>query len=73
MAGALTERDFVEKLGRAGFGEVEVLGRRPVSVDDCALYPLFDDDLLGLMRSLLSEERQRAVAVAIVVRARLPA
>ena len=70
MSGALTERDFVEKLERAGFGAVEVLQREPMSVDDCALYPLFDDELLGLMRRLIRPEVQSEVGVAIVVRAR---
>jgi arsenite methyltransferase len=70
VSGALTERDFVEKLERAGFGAVEVLQREPMSVDDCALYPLFDDELLGLMRRLIRPEVQSEVGVAIVVRAR---
>ncbi len=34
MAGALTERDFVEKLEKAGFEEIELHQREPVSVDD---------------------------------------
>jgi arsenite methyltransferase len=41
VAGALTERDFVEKLEKAGFEQIEVHHREPVSVDDLALYPLF--------------------------------
>lgn len=70
MAGALAERDFVAKLERAGFGEIEVLKREPISIDDCALYPLFNDEILTLMRTLISPEKQRAVGIAIVVRAR---
>ena len=70
MAGALTERDFVAKLEKAGFLGVEVLERSPMGVDDCALYPLFTPDLLDLMRELIPAERQDAVAVAVVVRAR---
>jgi hypothetical protein len=66
----LTERDFVEKLGQAGFAGVEVLERQPVGVDDCALYPLFTDELLELMRRLLPPGRQDSVATAVVVRAR---
>ena len=41
MAEALTERDFVEKLEKAGFGDIEVHQREPMSVDDLTLYPLF--------------------------------
>jgi arsenite methyltransferase len=70
VAGALTERDFVAKLERAGLTETEVVERRPLGVDDVALYPLFTPDVLELMRTLIEPERQRRVAVAIVVRAR---
>ncbi len=73
MAGALTERDFVRKLEKAGFVEVAVAHREPVSIDDCALYPLFTEDLLGLMRRLLPEDKHRRVATAVVLTARRPA
>lgn len=72
MAGALTERDLVAKLERAGFEEIEVVERRPMSVDAAALYPLFTDDVLTLMRTLIPPERQNRLAVAVVVRARRP-
>jgi hypothetical protein len=70
VAGALTERDFVEKLEQAGFGEIEIHQREPASVDDLALYPLFTDELIELMRTLIPPERQSAVATAVVVTAR---
>ena len=46
-----------------------------MSVDGCALYPLFTADLIELMRRLIPYEQQEAVATAtsIVVTARLPA
>ncbi len=71
MAGALTERDFVAKLEKAGFREVEVVSREPRSVDDIALYPLFTGEVLDLMRRLLPPERQQRVAIASVARAHL--
>lgn len=71
MAGALTERDFVEKLERAGFRDITIRERRPVSIDDLTLYPLFTDELIHLMRKLIAPDRQGAVATAIVVTARL--
>jgi hypothetical protein len=71
VAGALTERDFVAKLETAGFVDVEVLERSPLGVEDLALYPLFTPDLLELMRQLIPRDRQDAVGVAVVVRARL--
>jgi arsenite methyltransferase len=72
VAGALTERDFVAKLEKAGFRDVEVLERSLLGVDDLALYPLFTPDVLELMRRLIPAERRGAVAVAVVVRTRLP-
>ncbi len=72
MAGALTERDFVAKLERAGFESIEVVSREARSVDDSALYPLFTTEVIDLMRRLLSPERQQHVTTAIVVKARLP-
>ena len=70
MAGALTERDFVEKLEKAGFERIEVHHREPVSVDDLALYPLFTPELIRLMRTLIAPERQVAVATSVVITAR---
>jgi arsenite methyltransferase len=72
VAGALAEPDFVHKLEKAGFIDIEVRHREPMSIDDCALYPLFSDEVIALMRRLIPFERQRAVAVAVVVTATLP-
>lgn len=71
MAGALTERDFVTKLERARFTDIEIVERTPMGVDDCALYPLFTPDVLDLMRTLIPPQRQQTIGTAIVVRARL--
>jgi arsenite methyltransferase len=70
VAGALTERDFVEKLEKAGFEQIEVHHREPVSVDDLALYPLFTPELIQLMRTLIPSEREAAVATSVVITAR---
>jgi len=70
VAGALTERDFVDKLEKAGFADVEIHQREPVSVDDLALYPLFTSELIELMRRLVPADRQGAVATSVVVTAR---
>ncbi|HET7128771.1 MAG TPA: hypothetical protein VFJ93_06840 [Gaiellaceae bacterium] len=71
MAGALTERDFVIKLERAGFTKIEIVERSPMGIDDCTLYPLFTSDVLDLMRALIPPDQQQAIGTAIVVRARL--
>ena len=70
MAGALTERDFVKKLERAGFVEIEVLERTPMGIDDCALFPLFTDELLAIMRRLIPSERLDKIAASAIIRAR---
>jgi arsenite methyltransferase len=72
VAGALAEEDFVRKLDRAGFADVEVLHREALGIDDCALYPLFSPTVIDLMRRLIPADRHGRVAVAVVVRATLP-
>jgi arsenite methyltransferase len=69
IAGALAEDDFIRKLEKSGFTGVEVVHREPLSIDDCALYPLFSDKVIRLMRKLIPPDRHSRVAVAIVVRA----
>jgi arsenite methyltransferase len=71
VSGALAEDEFVRKLKRTGFAQIEVRHREPMSVDGCALYPLFTADLIDLMRKLIPSEQQAAVATSIVVTARL--
>jgi len=71
VAGALAEDDFVRKLEKAGFQAVEVLDRQPLSIDDCALYPLFSDEVIALMRRLIPADRHADVAISVVIRARL--
>lgn len=69
--GALTERDFVRKLEKAGFNAIEVVQREPLSVDDCALYPVFTPELLELMTKLIPPHQQTRIVTAIVAKARL--
>ena len=71
VAGALAEGDFERKLEQAGFHDVRVRHREPLGIDDCALYPLFSEEVITLMRDLIPPERHREVAVAVVVTARL--
>jgi arsenite methyltransferase len=72
VAGALAEGDFLRKLARSGLEHPEVVHREPLTIDDCALYPLFTEEVIRLMRELLPRERREAVAVAVVVRAARP-
>jgi arsenite methyltransferase len=72
VSGALAERDFVKKLETAGFIDIGVVDRHPFGIDDCALYPLFDDDLIRLMRQTIPTSKQDSVALSVVVKAKLP-
>lgn len=72
VAGALSEEDFRRRLERAGLADVRVVEREPLSIDDCALYPLFSDEVIALMRRLIPQERHRQVAVAVIVTAARP-
>lgn len=69
VAGALAESDFVHKLDRAGFTDIVVHSREPLSIDDCALYPLFSDEVIDLMKRLIPMERHQAVATAVIITA----
>lgn len=67
----MAERDFVERLEKSDFTGIEILQRRPWGIEDCERYPLFDSDLIALMRQLIPEERHDRVAESIVIRAKL--
>jgi SAM-dependent methyltransferase/quercetin dioxygenase-like cupin family protein len=73
IAGALSERVFVDKLDRAGLVGIEMGERSPLTLDDLALYPLFTPEVLALMRRLLPAEAQQYVATSLIARARKPA
>ncbi|HWB71561.1 MAG TPA: hypothetical protein VG452_05020 [Egibacteraceae bacterium] len=72
MSGALAERVFVEKLGRVGLRDVTVVERRSWGIDDCARYPLFDSELLRLMRRLVPPAAHDRVATVVTFTARKP-
>ena len=47
-----------------------MLDRAPMGIDDCALYPMFTDELLATMRRLIPPERLDRIAVSAIIRAR---
>ncbi len=73
MAGALAERVFATKLQNAGFTDLQVIDRRPFTIEDAEAYTLFTDDLLELMRRLLPRERLNHIATVLTLTARRPA
>jgi hypothetical protein len=72
VSGALAERVFVKKLKNVGFVDIEVVERHPFGLSDAVHYPLFTPDLIDLMTSLLTPERQAEVATTVTVRAVKP-
>ncbi len=72
MSGALAERAFARKIEKMGFADVWIGERIPYGVERAALYPLFTPAVIQLMRELIPPERQDAVAVSVIVKARRP-
>jgi len=72
IAGALSERVFVDKLDRAGLVDIEMGERSSLTLDDLALYPLFTPQVLSLMGRLLPADAQQHVATSVIARARKP-
>jgi arsenite methyltransferase len=71
IAGALSEEVFTTKLVNVGFTDIRLGEHIPFSVDDAALYPLFTDEVITLMRDLVPPETQSSIATSLIARARL--
>jgi arsenite methyltransferase len=70
LSGALSETALYKGLRRAGFRDVGIEPLGDFGIEECALYPLFNDDLLGLFRRLVPAERLGRIARSVFVRAR---
>jgi SAM-dependent methyltransferase len=73
LSGALSEIALYKGVRRAGFREVSIQPLAPFGITECALYPLFGDELLALLRARLPVERHDRIAMSVLVRARKPA
>jgi SAM-dependent methyltransferase len=73
LSGALSEMAMYKGLRRAGFRDVAVEPLGGFGIAECALYPLFDEPLLDLLRRLVPSERQDRIAMSVLIRARKPA
>ena len=73
LSGALSEVALYKGVRRAGFREVSIESLEPFGLDECALYPLFGDELLALLRERVPAERHDRIAASVLVRARKPA
>jgi SAM-dependent methyltransferase len=73
LSGALSEIALYKGLRRAGFREVGIVPLDSFGIAECALYPLFGDELLGLLRARVPVERHDRIATSVLIRARKPA
>lgn len=72
LSGALSESALYKGLRRAGFRAVEIQATDGFGISECALYPLFDDALLDLLRTTIPTERHERIARSVVLHARRP-
>jgi hypothetical protein len=72
VAGALTERAFVERLAKTGFADITVLDRTTYGVSDLEVEPLFPRELIDAMRRLIAPDVQESIGVRLTVMARKP-
>jgi len=73
LSGALSEIALYKGLRRAGFRDVAIEPLDDFGIAECALYPLFNDDLLKLLRRTVPAERQERIARSVFVHGRKPA
>jgi arsenite methyltransferase len=73
LSGALSEIAMYKGVRRAGFRDVAIEPIESFGIAECALYPLFDDELIDMLRARVPAERHNRIASSVVVRARKPA
>jgi SAM-dependent methyltransferase len=73
LSGALSEMALYKGLRRAGFRHVAIQPIDRFGIAECALYPLFTEDLLALLRRLVPDNRHDQIATSVFVAARKPA
>jgi SAM-dependent methyltransferase len=69
LSGALSEIAMYKGVRRAGFREVAIEPIESFGIAECALYPLFNDELLALLRARVPAERHDRIATSMLVRA----
>ena len=72
LSGALSETALYKGVRRAGFRDVSIVPLEPFGLEECALYPLFGDELIDLLRERVPAERHDRIAASVLVRARRP-
>ena len=72
LSGALSKTALYKGVRRAGFRSVSIQPIAPFGIAECALYPLFGDEILALLRATLATDRQDRIAMSVLVSARKP-
>jgi arsenite methyltransferase len=72
LSGALSEVALYKGLRRAGFRDVSLEPLGGFGIAECALYPLFGEPLLDLLRRLVPPERHDRIAASVIALARKP-
>lgn len=69
LSGALSETALYKGLRRAGFRDFRIDPLHPFGIAECALYPLFNDALIDLLRTRVPPERHDRIAQSVFVHA----
>jgi arsenite methyltransferase len=73
LSGALSEIAMYKGVRRAGFRDVAIEPIESFGIAECALYPLFNNELLDLLRARVPADRHDRIATSVLVRASKPA
>jgi len=73
LSGALSEAALYKGLRRAGFREVDITPLEPFGIAECALYPLFNEQLMDMLRDRVPADRHDRIAKSVFVTALKPA
>lgn len=68
----MAERVFARKLDKVGFVDVWIGDKKPFGIEQAAIFPLFTDEVVALMRELIPEERLGSVAISVIAKGRKP-
>jgi arsenite methyltransferase len=72
LSGALSDTALYKGLRRAGFRDVSIEPIEGFGLAECQLYPLFNEELISLLRERVPVERHDEIARSVFVRARKP-
>ncbi|HEX9122398.1 MAG TPA: hypothetical protein VF984_03435 [Actinomycetota bacterium] len=68
----MAERVFARKMEKVGFTDIWIGEKRPFGIEQAAVFPLFTDEVVELMRKLIPAERRDSVAFSVIAKARKP-